>query len=166
MCWIWFVSFHGILVSDELICHDCWTNDVIWMKLGRIHLCEVPHPWIASFVQKLWHISSSATRMPWNETFCLILGPLHSQEGSRHPWVLNWSRLGYGQISIETATHSLMAICSNGHIGAIGILLVNHMILLIIIIIYYFAAKLAPTAWSHVSSGEQLNYHHWLKHII
>ncbi len=46
------------------------------MKLGGIHLWEVPHPWwnlpsivkIVSFVQKLWQISSSATRMPWNDT--------------------------------------------------------------------------------------------------
>ncbi len=26
-----FVSFHGILVADELICHDFWTNDAIFM---------------------------------------------------------------------------------------------------------------------------------------
>ncbi len=88
------MSFHGILVADELICHNFWTNDAILTQLGRIHLREAPHPWIsyrlyrhiqgcgtsrrwilpscvkiASFVQKLRQISSSDTRMPWNDTF-------------------------------------------------------------------------------------------------
>ncbi len=30
-----YVSFHGILVADELICHNFWTNNAILMQLGR-----------------------------------------------------------------------------------------------------------------------------------
>ena len=30
-------------------------------------------------------------------------------EGSGHPWIPTWIRLGYGQISIETATHSWLS---------------------------------------------------------
>ncbi len=39
-----YVSFHGILVADELICHNFGINDAILTQLGRIHLWEVPHP--------------------------------------------------------------------------------------------------------------------------
>ncbi len=66
-----YVSFHGILVADELI---CLLNNIFEQLFEK-------HPWtsrrwilpscvkIAYFVQKLWQISSSATRMPWNDTF-------------------------------------------------------------------------------------------------
>ena len=32
-----FVSFHGILVADELICHNFWTNYAIFRKSARYH---------------------------------------------------------------------------------------------------------------------------------
>ena len=31
-------------------------------------------------------------------------------EGSGHPWIPTWTRFGYGQISVETATHSLISV--------------------------------------------------------
>ncbi len=31
-----YVSFHGILVADELICDNFWTNDAILLKLHHL----------------------------------------------------------------------------------------------------------------------------------
>ncbi len=41
----------------------------------------------------LYKKNSAVTGIEWN-FFC-------------HPWIQSWIRLGYGQISLETATHSL-----------------------------------------------------------
>ncbi len=45
------MSFHGILVADELICHNFCTNDAILMIVGRFHLWVVPHPYKDEFCQ-------------------------------------------------------------------------------------------------------------------
>ena len=66
------------------------------------------------YVASLMGLYKNSGAVSCAATYFLLIWSLYSihhgwWEGSRYPWTPSWTRINYGHISIETATHSFFA---------------------------------------------------------